>query len=98
MGGPGGGPGGGGHREGGGGGRGGGGGGGFGGGGGTSTGKRYNFALGFQVQNLFNNKDLAAPNGTLLSPLFGEQTQLAGNPYTSNAAVRRLSLQASFNF
>jgi hypothetical protein len=50
------------------------------------------------VQNLFNNKDLAAPNGTLLSPLFGEQTQLAGGPYTSNAAVRRISLQASFNF
>ncbi len=95
-----GGPGGGGHRGGGGGGGGrGGGGGGFGGGGGgTSTGKRYNLALGFQVQNLFNNKDLAAPNGTLLSPLFGEQTQLAGGPYTSNAAVRRISLQASFNF
>ncbi len=75
-----------------------GGGGSFGGGGGSSTGKHYNFALGLQVQNLFNNKDLAAPNGTLLSPQFGEQTQLAGGPYTSNAAVRRISLQASFNF
>ena len=71
---------------------------GFGGGGGSSTGKHYNFALGFQVQNLFNNKDLAAPNGTLLSRQFGEQTQLAGGPYTTNAAVRRISLQASFNF
>ena len=76
----------------------GGGGGGMFGGGGSSTGKRYNFALGFQVQNLFNNKDLAAPNGTLLSQQFGEQTQLAGGPYTTNAAVRRISLQASFNF
>jgi len=97
-----GGPGGGGDHHGGGGGGGGrgGGGGGFGGGGGggSNTGKRYNFALGMQVQNLFNNKDLAAPNGTLLSPLFGEQTQLAGGPFTSNAAVRRISLQASFNF
>lgn len=95
-----GGPGGGGHEHGGGGGGGGGrgGGGGFGGGGGSSTGQRYNFALGFQVQNLFNNKDLAAPNGTLLSQQFGQQTQLAGGPYTSNAAVRRISLQASFNF
>ena len=75
-----------------------GGGGMFGGGGGSSTGKRYNFALGFQVQNLFNNKDLATPNGTLLGQNFGEQTQLAGGPYTTNAAVRRISLQASFNF
>ncbi len=68
------------------------------GGGGSSTGKRYNFALGLQVQNLFNNKDLATPNGTLLGQNFGEQTQLAGGPYTTNAAVRRISLQASFNF
>jgi hypothetical protein len=68
------------------------------GGGGSSTGKRYNFALGFQVQNLFNNRDLAAPNGTLLGNNFGQQTQLAGGPYTTNAAVRRISLQASFNF
>ena len=68
------------------------------GGGGSSTGKRYNFALGLQAQNLFNNKDLATPSGTLNSQLFGEQTQLAGGPYTTNAAVRRISLQASFNF
>jgi uncharacterized membrane protein YgcG len=72
--------------------------GGFFGGGGSSTGKHYNFALGVQVQNLFNNKDLATPNGVLLSPLFGEQTQLSGGPYTTNAAIRRVSLQASFNF
>lgn len=83
------------HEHGGGGGR---GGGGFFGGGGSSTGKHYNFALGFQVQNLFNNKDLATPNGTLLSPQFGQQTQLSGGPYTTNAATRRISLQASFNF
>jgi hypothetical protein len=76
----------------------GGGGGGMFGGGGSSTGKHYNFALGLQVQNLFNNKDLASPNGTLLSQQFGQQTQLAGGPYTTNAAVRRISLQASFNF
>ncbi len=72
--------------------------GGFFGGGGSSTGKHYNFALGVQVQNLFNNKDLASPNGVLLSPLFGQQTQLSGGPYTTNAAIRRLSLQASFSF
>jgi hypothetical protein len=72
--------------------------GGFFGGGGSSTGKHYNFALGVQVQNLFNNKDLATPNGVLNSQLFGQQTQLAGGPFTTNAAIRRISLQASFNF
>jgi Carboxypeptidase regulatory-like domain len=68
------------------------------GGGSSSTGKRYNFALGVQVQNLFNNRDLATPNGTLSAPNFGETTQLSGGPYTTNAAVRRIALQASFNF
>ena len=72
-------------------------GGGFG-GGGSSTGRRYNFSLGLQAQNLFNNSDFATPNSTLLSPLFGTTTQLEGGPFTTNAALRRISLQASFNF
>ena len=72
-------------------------GGGFG-GGGSSTGRRYNFSLGLQAMNLFNNSDLAPPNSTLLSQLFGQSTQLQGGPFTTNAAVRRISLQASFNF
>ncbi|HEY4354402.1 MAG TPA: carboxypeptidase-like regulatory domain-containing protein [Acidobacteriaceae bacterium] len=75
-----------------------GGGGGFGGGGGASTGKRYNLTFGVQMQNLFNNTDFATPNSTLLSPKFGTSTQLSGQQYTTNAAVRRISLQASFNF
>jgi hypothetical protein len=68
------------------------------GGGGTSTGKRYNFAVGVQLQNLFNNEDLATPISTLTSPQFGQTTQLNGGPYTTNSALRRISLQASFNF
>jgi hypothetical protein len=91
-----GGPGGGGHDHGGGGGRG-GGGGGFG-GGGTSTGKRYNLAFGAQVQNLFGNKDLSVPQGVLSSSNFGVSTQIFGGPYTTTSALRRISLQASFNF
>jgi uncharacterized membrane protein YgcG len=86
----------GGGRSGGGGGR--GGGGGFGGGSSTSTGKRYNFALGAQFQNLFANSDYATPIGTLTSPNFGKSTQLSGGPYTTNAALRRISVQASFTF
>ena len=105
-GGPGGGPGGGrggpgGGGFGGGGGRGGGGGGGGGGGrgmGGMSTGKKYNFVIGAQIQNLFNVADRSAPNGVLSSSSFGQLTTLAGGLFTTNEAVRRIQLTASFNF
>jgi hypothetical protein len=50
------------------------------------------------VQNLFNNEDLATPVATLTSPQFGHSTQVNGQPYTTNSALRRISLQASFNF
>jgi hypothetical protein len=82
---------------GGGGGRGGPGGGMFGGGGG-STGKRYNLGFGIIMQNVFANRDVSTPNGTLLSPLFGQSTQLAGGPYSTNAALRRIALSTTFNF
>jgi uncharacterized membrane protein YgcG len=95
------GPGGGGGRQGGppGGGRGGGGGGrgGFG-GGGASSGRRYNLTIGAQAQNLFNVNDRNVPVGTLTSPLFGTSEQLAGGIYTTDSAVRRFTLQASFTF
>jgi len=94
-GGPGGPPGGG--RGGGGGGHGGGGGGPFG-GGGASSGKRYNLSFGAQFANLFNDADLAAPNGDVKSPLFGQSTQLAGSFYTTNSALRRITLQTTFTF
>jgi hypothetical protein len=100
QGGPPGGPGGGrGGPGGGGGGRGGpgGGGGGFGGGGG-STGKRYNWSIGVQILNLFNNLDLSTPNGVLTSQQFGRSTQLAGRPFTTNSALRQFSLQTAFTF
>jgi hypothetical protein len=78
------------------------GGGGPGGGGGgrgsTSTGKRYNLGIGLQVQNLFNNEDLATPQGVLSSSHFGESTQITGGPYTTDSALRRITLQASFTF
>jgi carboxypeptidase family protein len=73
------------------------GGGGF--GGGSRTDKKYNLTFSGQVQNLFNNADYGTPNATMTSQsLFGKSTQLAGNPYTSSSALRRLSLNVSFNF
>ncbi len=74
------------------------GGGAFGFGGGGSTGRKYNLAMGLQVQNLFNNQDLAPPIAVLSSQAFGQSTQVTGGPYTTNSALRRITLQASFNF
>ena len=71
---------------------------GFGGGSGVSSGKRYNVAFGIQVQNLFNNEDPATPQGDMESQYFGKSTQLTGGPYTTTNALRRISLQASFQF
>lgn len=72
--------------------------GGMGGFGGTSTGRRYSVNLGVNVNNLFNNRDLASPIGNLSSRLFGQSINLAGGPYTQQSALRRIALQASFNF
>jgi len=82
----------------GGGGRGGGGGGGPFGGGGGSSGKRYNLSFGAQFANLFNDADLAAPNGDVNAKNFGTSTQLAGSFYTTNSALRRITLQTTFTF
>jgi hypothetical protein len=65
---------------------------------GSDTGQRYNVSFGVQFQNLFNNADLAMPQGVLSSPQFGRSTQLAGPPFTSSDAVRRINLQTSFSF
>jgi Carboxypeptidase regulatory-like domain len=65
---------------------------------GPNSGRRYNFSIGLQVANLFNDVDLAAPNGNLSSSQFGQSTQLAGGFYTTNSALRRITLQSSFSF
>jgi hypothetical protein len=67
--------------------------------GGSDTGRKYNMTFSAQVQNLFNNADYATPNSSLGSAkLFGKSTQLAGGPYTSTSALRRISLNMSFRF
>jgi hypothetical protein len=90
-----------------GGGPGGGGGGGFGGGpragmgaifGPGTTNRRYNLTLSLNARNVLNHPNLAAPIGTLSSPFFGQSISLAGGPFSSAAANRKLELQASFSF
>jgi uncharacterized membrane protein YgcG len=94
-------PGGGGPRGGGGGGgsmgRGPGGPGGFGGGPPTST-RRYSLTFSVNARNVLNKVNAATPNGTLSSPNFGQSTALAGGPFSSMAANRKIELQAMFSF
>jgi hypothetical protein len=90
--------GGGGNRGGGGGGGGRGGGGGPMGMGGGNSGRRYSFTIGAQALNLFNMVPYGTPTSSLSSPRFGQFTTLATGPFSSQTAVRRIMLQASFNF
>jgi len=50
------------------------------------------------ARNVFNNVNVSNPIGNLSSPLFGESNGLAGGPFSSSTANRRIDLQVSFNF
>jgi hypothetical protein len=92
-------PGGGGPRGGGGGGlgRGPGGGGGFGGMGPATT-RRYNLTFSVNARNVLNKVNAATPVGVVSSPNFGQSIALAGGPFSSMAANRKIELQAMFSF
>jgi hypothetical protein len=97
---PGGGPPGGGPRGGGGGGGGlgrGGPGGGFG-GMGPATNRRYNLTFSVNARNVLNRVNAAPPIGVLSSQDFGKSIALAGGPFSSAAANRKIELQAMFSF
>ena len=66
--------------------------------GGPSNEHRYNLTLSASARNLFNNVNYAAPVGNLSSPLFGLSNALAGGPFSSVSANRRIELQALFSF
>jgi len=65
---------------------------------GASSGHRYTFTLGAQAFNLFNVIPYGTPTSSLSSPRFGQYTTLAAGPFSSATAVRRITLQATFNF
>ncbi len=81
--------------------------GGFFGGGGN---KKYNLTLSVQARNLLNRTNLAAPIGTLTSPLFGLSNAInggfgpggggGGGPFGGAAATanRRIELSLRFSF
>jgi hypothetical protein len=66
--------------------------------GGNPSNNRYNLTFGVNARNIFNNVNVATPIGNLSSPLFGQANGLAGGPYSSSTANRRIDLQVSFNF
>ena len=66
--------------------------------GGAPTNRRYNLTFGVSARNLFNRVNLATPIGDLQSPLFGQSIAIAGGPFSSGSANRRIDLQATFSF
>jgi Carboxypeptidase regulatory-like domain/TonB dependent receptor len=84
---------------------GGGGGGGFGrglgggmGGMGAATSRRYSLTFSVNARNVLNKVNAATPIGVLSSQNFGQSIALAGGPFSSQAANRKIELQAMFTF
>jgi hypothetical protein len=63
-----------------------------------NTTHRYNLTFSVNARNVLNHVNLAAPIGNLSSPNFGQSVALAGGPFSSAAANRKIELQASFSF
>ncbi len=62
------------------------------------TNHKYNLTFSVSARNLFNNVNYGPPVGNLESPLFGTSNSLAGPPFSSGSAVRRIDLQMLFSF
>ncbi|MGA2966008.1 MAG: carboxypeptidase regulatory-like domain-containing protein [Terriglobales bacterium] len=73
-------------------------GGGPGGGMGATTNRRYSVTFSVNARNVLNRVNAAPPIGVLSSPDFGKSIALAGGPFSSAAANRKIELQAMFSF
>jgi hypothetical protein len=72
--------------------------------------RKYSLTFSVHAQNVFNNINYGTPSGRIIPTLnatstevgpgnnFGKSTSLAGGPFSSNAAARRIFFQASFAF
>lgn len=65
---------------------------------GEQTGQRYNLTFSVSARNLFNVVNPATPIGNLSSPLFGQSIALAGGPFNTQSANRRIDFQMMFAF
>jgi hypothetical protein len=55
-------------------------------------------SFGVLAANVFNDVDRGTPSGVVTSSNFYQSTGLAGNIFSSNSAVRRITLLATFSF
>jgi hypothetical protein len=65
---------------------------------GNPTNRRYGLTFSVSAQNLFNDVNVGTPVGIVTSPIFGQANTLAGRPFSTNTANRRLDLQVLFSF
>ena len=65
---------------------------------GSATNRRYNLTFSVNARNIFNNINYAPLVGNLSSPIFGQPNAIAGGPYGSSSAPRKIELQVMFNF
>jgi hypothetical protein len=65
---------------------------------GSTTNRRYNLTFSVNARNIFNNINFAPLVGNLSSPIFGQPNAIAGGPYGSSSAPRKIELQAMFTF
>jgi hypothetical protein len=65
---------------------------------GSQSGQRYSVTFSVNARNLFNFVNPGAPIGNLGSDRFGQSTFLAGGPFNTQAANRRVDLQMMFSF
>ena len=65
---------------------------------GPGTTRRYNLTFSVNARNVLNKVNAATPIGVLSSPNFGQSIALAGGPFSSAAANRKIELQAMFSF
>jgi len=65
---------------------------------GASSGRRYNLTFSISARNLLNTFNPGPPVGNLSSPFFGQSINIAGGPFGSASANRRVDLQVRFSF
>ena len=65
---------------------------------GSETSRKYNLTFSVSARNLLNFVNYGPPNGVLGSNSFGMPISLAGGPFSSGSAVRRIDLQMLFSF
>ena len=65
---------------------------------GAAASRRYNLTFSISARNLLNTFNPGPPVGNLSSPYFGQSIIIAGGPFASASANRRVDLQVRFSF